>query len=103
MASKLLLTPLEIRLQIYQPLLPNQLHVRLQASDLLLSRCLGSDRYGEDGGAQSLDVNGPDTLLAHPSLDYCDDALVRVWAPRLGSAWGPHWRCEEKAETLRAS
>ncbi|KAH6639129.1 hypothetical protein C7974DRAFT_305165 [Boeremia exigua] len=97
MISRLLLTPLEIRLEIYQLLLPDHVHICLQGNTLLLSKCLESDR---DIGAPSFDANGPDTLHTPPSqVRYLtsDEAVMRKWAPRLGSAWGPHWKCEENA------
>jgi hypothetical protein len=29
-----------------------------------------------------------------------DESHTKTWATRLQSAWGPHWKCEEKANEL---
>lgn len=83
--SKLLLLPLELRLQIYHFILPRHLHVRLEASGLLLSECLELSRPRKDDNADDFEADGFGMSLDHPT-SVIGRATTRT-----------HWRCEVAA------
>ena len=80
--SRLLLLPLELRLDIYHFVVPHQLHVRLQAAGIAVSECLGSDESNNDGYSNHFEGDGFEMLLDYPT-SVIGRATTR-----------PHWRCE---------
>lgn len=83
--SKLLLLPLELRLQIYHFVLPSHFHVRLQAAGLLLSECLGPSHPRKDDNTDDFEADGFGMVLDHPT-SVIGRATTRT-----------HWRCEVAA------
>lgn len=88
LGSRLFSAPLEIREAIYEYLVPDGVHVYLHRDNLRLSRCvqphLGDDLWGGERQEADSPYSGAATF-SDP-----------VWARRLRSSWGPHWKCEEK-------
>lgn len=80
--SRLLLLPLELRVDIYHFVLPSHLHVRLQAAEIALSECLGSYGSSNDGHSNQFEGDGFEMLLDSPT-SVIGRATTR-----------PHWRCE---------
>lgn len=84
--SPLCRLPLEIRKQIFAYLVPPRIHIQLSRDNvnknavLRLSSCVNVNLTGDC---------------------YCfdrrrtDDPPQEIWARRLQSPWGIHWRCEE--------
>ena len=83
--SRLLLSPLELRLQIHHFALPSHFHVHLQAAGLLLSECLGPSHPAKDGSANDFETDGFGMFLDRPT-SVIGRATTRT-----------HWRCEVAA------
>lgn len=81
--------PAEIRDAIYAYLVPNAVHVFMRECNAVISTCLEPNIGADLSGWE----RKPD-----PRLDDRSDADA-VWGRRLRSSWGPHWRCEEVAQT----
>lgn len=77
--------PVEIRRLIYSFLLPIQAHVSYYKDRLRLSQCELSDASSEKDGFERQTTGDWSTDL--------------TWARRLASKWGPHWQCEELAQS----
>jgi hypothetical protein len=85
--SKLVQAPYDIRLQIFQYLIPEGIHVFFRGDALKVSECIGcppvdkvwsgKERKGEYDPAEKYQVR------------------EQRWRRRLMSSWGPHWMCEE--------
>ncbi|OCK78679.1 hypothetical protein K432DRAFT_252881, partial [Lepidopterella palustris CBS 459.81] len=84
--SRLLLAPYDIRRAIYAHLIPNRVHVFLRGGKVHLSVCVASRQEDHDDGFERKST---------PSGDSSDS----IWARRLRSSWGPHWKCEEVASS----
>jgi hypothetical protein len=85
--SRLVQAPYDIRLEIFQYLIPQGIHVFLQGDVLRFSECVGCppvDRW--DSGQERKDTGGPVTEYK---------MREERWKRRLMSSWGPHWMCEE--------
>ncbi|KAF2180468.1 hypothetical protein K469DRAFT_753425 [Zopfia rhizophila CBS 207.26] len=93
--STLLLTPAEIRHGIYLYLLPDRIHVRLRGDKFCLSACLEPGRGGDEDGSKPFTYVSANTLDGHERKFSRNGFSDPVWARRLRSTWGPHWKCEE--------
>lgn len=91
--SKFVVAPAEIRREIYVHLIPNQIHLFRYEKGLRLSACV--QRYQDDR------PNYFEQQSNNARLSIDPDAPDPVYARRLGSSWGSHWRCEESAMRLR--
>ncbi|KAF2024295.1 hypothetical protein EK21DRAFT_94223 [Setomelanomma holmii] len=87
--SPVLNAPYDIRRAILLNLLPQEIHIyidhytkRLCMTPCVLRKCPGSD---QDTGFDRRDTGKFD-----------NDPM---WAKRLNSSWGPHWTCEEVAQS----
>lgn len=90
--SPFLCLPLEVRRAIYSELIPKAVHVFFQRGKVAVSRCVEP----EVGGCLTGIERQP---TEHESND--PDQSQWLWARRLNSSWGPHWRCEEMADIDR--
>lgn len=97
--SKLLLAPLEIRNEIYALLIPNQFHVSLQGEAFCLARCIEPRHDSDENKSRHIVYDPPNALLRDEDeyIIRADKASTPLWALRLESTWGPHWRCKEAA------
>lgn len=93
--SNLLLLPRELRHEIFGYLIPDRIHVYHRGDKFCLSACVGPTSIGgEDSSKPYVDLfaNMPDGFERKSSpVTYPDP----IWARRLQSTWGPHWKCEE--------
>jgi hypothetical protein len=78
--------PLEIRQQIYDYLLPFEIHAHLTYDRLRLSACIEPCTNGGTG----LERMDEDEWRKHT-------VVCPIWERLLQSTWGPHWRCKEVA------
>ena len=91
--SKFFVAPAEIRRAIYVHLIPDQIHLFLHERGLRLSACVQRD---EDGDPDCIKRRSNKTnLLTDPH------ASDPIYALRLRSSWGSHWRCEESVMRMR--
>jgi hypothetical protein len=91
----LLQTPLEMRHEIYSYILPSHVHVCLRGDKFCLSTCQESDTEYMGGNYFLYTYhNSDDEHECHPMCN----THSSVWARRLQSSWGPHWRCAENVE-----
>jgi hypothetical protein len=90
-------TPLEIRLDIYALLIPHEIHIRFSKNKLQVSPCLATHLYNSD---RVIECWAFDTgkFRVESSGEEVDREEVR--ARRLRSSWGPHFRCEERANDV---
>ncbi|KAF1995305.1 hypothetical protein P154DRAFT_445728 [Amniculicola lignicola CBS 123094] len=86
----LLRVPVEIRLNIYDYLIPDhsQFHVHLEQDGATLSKCVNPNPIFTNSSGDHL-YTGRERRDRTSHTDH-------VWARRLRSAWGPHWKCEEQ-------
>ncbi|KAF2808828.1 uncharacterized protein BDZ99DRAFT_40471 [Mytilinidion resinicola] len=84
--SRLLLAPYDIRRAIYVHLIPDRVHVVLREGKIHISACV-QQTPGFDYDGLERQVPG-------------DDRDEPVYARRLRSWWGPHWKCEEVAASV---
>lgn len=80
--SHLLLAPLEIRQAIYALLVEDGVHLFLRQGQVSLSPCVGAIL---------------DTRHSAERATTGDEDSDTVWARRLDSSWGTHWKCQEAA------
>lgn len=90
LGSGLFLAPIEIRYAIYVHFVPNRVHVFFRQGKIHLSMCVEPSPAGDHDGSDRK-TTGSD----RQTLD--DWFLDSIWARRLRSSWGPHWKCEEVA------
>ena len=83
LGSGLFLAPIEIRRAIYVHLIPNGVHVFFRQGKIHLSVCVEPSPAGDHDGSDRKTTG-----------DWLSDTM---WARRLRSSWGPHWKCEEVA------
>jgi hypothetical protein len=90
--SKFFAAPAEIRYEIYAYLLPEQMHLSLCEKGFRLLPCAQRDKDDDPDcfGQRTNNAN----LLTNPLAD-------PIYALRLRSSWGSHWRCEETAIQLQ--
>ncbi|KAK3317196.1 hypothetical protein B0T19DRAFT_479326 [Cercophora scortea] len=84
--------PLEIRRAIYSSLeFPNAIHVFLRNGKVALSICVEPETggYGDNGAERRPE-----------GCDQEESTTELVWARRLQSTWGAHWRCDEIAQGI---
>ena len=86
LGSRLFLAPYDIRRAIYVHLITNQIHVFLRQGKIHLSVCVEPSPAGDHYGFER-----------RTSGDWSSDT---IWARRLRSSWGPHWKCEEVASRI---
>ena len=86
LGSRLFLAPYDIRRAIYVHLITNQVHVFLRQGKIHLSVCVEPSPAGDHYGFER-----------RTSGDLSSDT---IWARRLRSSWGPHWKCEEVASRI---
>jgi hypothetical protein len=94
--SRLLLLPTEIRHQVFQYLVPSQIHLRWLQSSYVFSECLRPPDGARDdilGGHVEMEMSNVYEDVGISSNDV-DNA---VFARRLQSSWGWHCKCEEVA------
>ncbi|KAH7401210.1 hypothetical protein BKA66DRAFT_405926 [Pyrenochaeta sp. MPI-SDFR-AT-0127] len=87
--TTLLLSPSEIRYEMYAYLIPDRVHVHRRGDKLCLSRCIETLLVKEEDGSQAVVntcSNAPDGYERQKG-----ECPSPVWARRLRSAWGPHW------------
>ncbi|KAI0004054.1 hypothetical protein F4779DRAFT_600412 [Xylariaceae sp. FL0662B] len=80
--SALFLAPIEIRHVIYTYLIGG-VHLFFRHGKIHISACLDPDPSGDLDGFERQTTGGWRTDT--------------IWRRRLGSPWGPHWKCEEAA------
>ncbi|KAF2731012.1 hypothetical protein EJ04DRAFT_514854 [Polyplosphaeria fusca] len=85
--SRLLQLPAELQQAIFIDCIPNRIHICLQQDKLRCFTCVLS----ATGDGENLDDS-----KREPGSGAHSNAL---WARRLASSWGSHWRCEEMAYT----
>jgi hypothetical protein len=85
--SKLVQAPYDIRLQIFQHLIPDGIHVFFHGNALKVSQCIGCPPADKVWSGEE----------RKGDYDPAEDYKVRRqrWGRRLMSSWGPHWKCEE--------
>jgi hypothetical protein len=86
---KFFAAPTEIRQVIYAHLIPDRIHLSLCKNEIRLSACVQRDK-DDNPDCMYMQLDGADIL----SDSHLKDA---VYARRVQSSWGPHWRCEEAA------
>lgn len=91
---RLLNTPLEIRLRIYHYIYiaPHGVHASIQGGRLVFSTCVQPSPNADLYGGERRGLLKPGSDYEHP-----------LYAPRLRSTWGPHWKCEEMALKINHS
>jgi hypothetical protein len=86
--------PTELRVHVFQYLIPHRLHLRLLPAGYVLSPCLGpsEDVVEEDGNLDS----GRIVDKACSIYEGSEQSLTfsNTVARRLQSSWGFHWICE---------
>ncbi|KAH4121626.1 hypothetical protein HBH64_165040 [Parastagonospora nodorum] len=85
--SRLLQAPYDIQCQIFNYLLPRDVHVFMHEDILRISECVGC----------------PEADGYYPGLEREKGVGYDVWARRLKSTWGPHWKCEETMREGKAN
>jgi hypothetical protein len=88
LGSGLFLAPIEIRRAIYVYLIPNGVHVFFRQGKIHLSVCVEPSPAGDHDGSDRKTTGSDRQTLD----DWFSDTM---WARRLQSSWGPHWKCEE--------
>jgi hypothetical protein len=101
--SKLLRMPLEIRQAIVQYVLPAQLHINLDVNKISMSVCLAPEN--DERSTCCTYITHRNKFDGYERVSHrCENADERnakineIWARRLRSTWGPHWRCEQSTE-----
>lgn len=89
--SRLLQAPFDVRNAILLHLCPDVVHVHLLGSKLVITECVSPEAIHEDGDGDER----REGILADENQWNFEHTFV--WARRLMSTWGPHWRCEEVA------
>jgi hypothetical protein len=98
-ASALIQLPYDVRSAILDLLVPPAVHLYRHKGNIVASICVSSDTiYRQDLGSER-----KEGLEAADSNGYVDYENTCIWARRLRSTWGPHWRCEERALRLNTS
>ncbi|KAH6613095.1 hypothetical protein C7974DRAFT_476186 [Boeremia exigua] len=95
----LLMAPLEVRNEIYTLLIPSQFHMSLQGDSFCLARCIEPRQDRDDKSRRHFVYDPPDALIRdedHYRIR-ADEVSTPLWALRLESTWGPHWKCKEAA------
>ncbi|KAH3950607.1 hypothetical protein HBH53_072160 [Parastagonospora nodorum] len=85
--SRLLQAPYDIQRQIFNYLLPRDVHVFMHEDILRISECVGC----------------PEADEYYSGLEREKDVGYDVWARRLKSTWGRHWKCEETMREGKAN
>jgi hypothetical protein len=97
--SALIQLPYDVRSAILDLLVPPAVHLHRHKGNIVASMCVSSDAiYRHDLGSER-----KEGLEAEDSNGYVDYENTCIWARRLRSTWGPHWRCEERALRLESS
>jgi len=83
--------PYDLQNLIYEYLVPSAIHIHAHGSKIIASACISPQAILEND-------TGLERKEGLPSGDkpwnYED---THVWARRLRSSWGVHWKCEEVA------
>lgn len=89
--SILFRAPFDVRRMIFSYSCPSAVHVHIKNDKVVISECVSPDAIHDqsDGSDRKADLPPPGRRW-----DREDDYL---YAQRLMSTWGPHWRCEEAA------
>jgi hypothetical protein len=94
-ASALIQLPYDVRRVILDLLVPPAVHLHRHKGNIVASMCVSSNAiYNQDLGSERKEDLLPDEDGWIPYENNC------IWARRLRSTWGPHWRCEERALRL---
>ncbi|KAF2826979.1 hypothetical protein CC86DRAFT_455561, partial [Ophiobolus disseminans] len=92
--SKLLQIPYDVRREIYTHLVPLSVHIHIEASRRRLSPCVSSPVIPRTSPGWERREGLP-TENADWDFDH-----IALWATRLQSSWGEHWKCEEVASRI---
>jgi hypothetical protein len=85
---KFFAAPAEIRYAIYAYLIPDRIHLSFREKRFRLSLCIQRD---QDGAPNCINRQSNAANLVG------DGEKDSIYARRLRSSWGSHWRCEEIA------
>jgi hypothetical protein len=86
--------PYDVRRQIYDHIVPSSVHMWTTGGVTRLFSCVTPPAAAHG----DLDKECQEGLSFEEAER--DESHTKTWAARLQSAWGPHWKCEEKANEL---
>jgi hypothetical protein len=90
----LLKIPYDVRRMIYDHIVPSSVHIWTRGGVIRLFSCVPPP-------AANLRDPGKECQEGLPlEVNTWNESHTKTWAARLQSAWGPHWKCEEKANEL---
>lgn len=91
---RLLEVPYDVRRQIYDYIVPSSVHIWCVGGVIRLFSCVPHPAADPKDPGKECKEGLP------LGEDEWNNSHTEIWAARLQSSWGPHWKCEEKASEL---
>jgi hypothetical protein len=90
----LLKIPYDIRRMIYDYIVPSSVHISTTRGVTRLFSCVPTPAADPTDPGKECQEGLP------VEENTWDESHTKKWSARLQSTWGPHWKCEEKANEL---